>query len=163
MRRAGLSPVPLPPGRKPAISGIAAARTGHRRRDAPADPAFVGVLQLAHVDAGRHRRLHVRCRHRLRRSGGPPPAQDRRATAPLAARRVARHSTETEPGDAGRSVDAAATETRYLDTLLAFVDDEALSAAYALSDGLCVPHLVQAVALETEGADALVTRTRQAW
>src|SRR5712692_6961555 len=106
MRRAGLSPVPLPPGRKPAISGIAAARTGHRRRDAPADPAFVGVLQLAHVDAGRHRRLHVRCRHRLRRSGGPPPAQDRRATAPLAARRVARHSTETEPGDAGRSVDA---------------------------------------------------------
>ncbi|HMH52853.1 MAG TPA: DUF6062 family protein [Candidatus Acidoferrum sp.] len=60
-------------------------------------------------------------------------------------------------------VDAAATEARYLDTLLAFVDDEALRAAYALSDGLCVPHLVQAVEREHANVDALVTRTRQAW
>ena len=60
-------------------------------------------------------------------------------------------------------VDAAATETRHLDTLLAFVDDEALRAAYALSDGLCAPHLVQAVERGSESADALVTRTRQAW
>jgi hypothetical protein len=60
-------------------------------------------------------------------------------------------------------VDAAATETRYLDTLLAFVDDETLRAAYALSDGLCAPHLVQAAARAHANVDALVTRTRQAW
>jgi hypothetical protein len=60
-------------------------------------------------------------------------------------------------------VDAAGTETRYLDTVLTFVDDEALRSAYAFSDGLCAPHLVQAVERGTESADALVTRTRQAW
>ena len=60
-------------------------------------------------------------------------------------------------------VDAAATETRYLDTVLTFLDDEALRTAYALSDGLCAPHLVQAVERGPESADALVTRTRQAW
>ena len=60
-------------------------------------------------------------------------------------------------------VDANAAETRYLDSLLAFADDEALRAAYALSDGLCAPHLVQAVERGEEHADALVTRTRQAW
>ena len=60
-------------------------------------------------------------------------------------------------------VDASASEARYLDTLLTFVDDEALRAAYALSDGLCVPHLVQAVERGNGNADALVTRTRQAW
>lgn len=59
--------------------------------------------------------------------------------------------------------DAATTETRYLDTLLAFVDDDALRAAYALSDGLCAPHLVQAVERDHANVDALVTRTRQAW
>lgn len=60
-------------------------------------------------------------------------------------------------------VDAAATETRYLDTLLTFIDDDALRDAYALSDGVCAPHLVQAVERGGERADTLVTRTRQAW
>jgi hypothetical protein len=60
-------------------------------------------------------------------------------------------------------VDAAATETRYLDTLLTFVDDDALGAAYALSDGLCAPHLVLAVERGAARADTLVTRTRHAW
>jgi hypothetical protein len=60
-------------------------------------------------------------------------------------------------------VDAAATEARYLDTLLTFAADDALRAAYALSDGLCLPHLVQALERGGERADALVTPTRQAW
>jgi hypothetical protein len=60
-------------------------------------------------------------------------------------------------------VDAGATEARYLDVLLASLDDEPLRAAYALSDGLCAPHLVQAVERGDAAADSLVTRTRQAW
>jgi hypothetical protein len=61
--------------------------------------------------------------------------------------------------------DAAATETRYLDTMLAFVEDDALRAAYARSDGLCVPHLVRAVEQGREDgpADTLVARTRETW
>jgi hypothetical protein len=59
--------------------------------------------------------------------------------------------------------DAASAETRHLDILLTLADDEALGDAYALSDGLCLPHLVQAVERGHEGAEALVTRTRQAW
>ena len=59
--------------------------------------------------------------------------------------------------------DAAAAEARHLDTLLARVDDEALRDAYALSDGLCLPHLVGAVERGHDNAEALVSRTRQAW
>ena len=60
-------------------------------------------------------------------------------------------------------VDAAAAEARHVDALLASVDDEALRRAYALSDGLCLPHLVQAVERGHDNGDALVTRARQVW
>lgn len=60
-------------------------------------------------------------------------------------------------------VDAAAIEARYLDNLLQFLDDEALRAAYALSDGLCVPHLAHVLGRSDERADRLVARTRQSW
>ena len=60
-------------------------------------------------------------------------------------------------------VEAAATETRYLDTLLAHIEDETLRAAYTLSDGLCAPHLVLAVERDHPNAATLITRTRQAW
>jgi hypothetical protein len=60
-------------------------------------------------------------------------------------------------------VDAGATEGRYLDVLLASIDDEPLRTVYALSDGLCAPHLVLAVERGDVRADALVARTRQAW
>jgi hypothetical protein len=59
--------------------------------------------------------------------------------------------------------EAAKAEARYLDTMLTFADDGDLRAAYAFSDGLCVPHLVQAVERGGERADALVACTRQAW
>lgn len=59
--------------------------------------------------------------------------------------------------------EAATAEARYLDTMLTFADDADLRAAYACSDGLCLPHLVQAVERGTEGAEALVACTRQAW
>lgn len=62
-------------------------------------------------------------------------------------------------------VDTAQTQARYLENLVHFVDDEALRAAYALSDGLCVPHVVLAVAQgrETARVETLVARTREAW
>ena len=59
--------------------------------------------------------------------------------------------------------EAAAAEARYLETMLTFTDDGELRAAYEFSDGLCVPHLVQAVERGPERAEALVACTRQAW
>jgi hypothetical protein len=61
--------------------------------------------------------------------------------------------------------DAATAETRYLDTMLTFVDDDALRTAYARSDGLCVPHLVRAVeqGRDERRVDTLVARTRETW
>ena len=60
---------------------------------------------------------------------------------------------------------AADTERRYLATLVTFIDDGDLTAAYARSDGLCVPHLF--AVLEHDGerreARALVDRTREKW
>jgi hypothetical protein len=62
-------------------------------------------------------------------------------------------------------VDAAQTQARYLATLVQFVDDEALRAAYAPSDGLCVPHLIQTLEGQSDPArvDTLVALTREAW
>jgi hypothetical protein len=59
--------------------------------------------------------------------------------------------------------DAGATEARYLDTMVTFIDDDALREAYALSDGLCLPHLILAVERASENADRLVARTRATW
>jgi uncharacterized protein DUF6062 len=47
---------------------------------------------------------------------------------------------------------AAATEARYLQTMVKFVDDADLRAAYARSDGLCLPHLLAAVEQNAERA-----------
>jgi hypothetical protein len=62
-------------------------------------------------------------------------------------------------------VSVGQTERRALDTLVRLVDDGDLQAAYARSDGLCVPHLFAAV--EGGGAPAQVTtlvdRTREKW
>jgi hypothetical protein len=62
-------------------------------------------------------------------------------------------------------VDTAQTQERYLETLAHFIDDEALRAAYAQSDGLCVPHVILAVeqGRETAHVETLVARTREAW
>ncbi len=79
------------------------------------------------------------------------------------------------PGDVGTRyrarpacpacVSVGQTERRALDTLVKLVDDGDLQAAYARSDGLCVPHLFAAV--EVGGARAevttLVDRTRERW
>lgn len=60
---------------------------------------------------------------------------------------------------------AADTERRYLATVVTFIDDGDLAAAYAQSDGLCVPHLF--AVLEHDGdrreARVLVDRTREKW
>ena len=60
---------------------------------------------------------------------------------------------------------AADTETRYLETLVRFVDDGDLQAAYARSDGLCLPHLFAALEENAERPEArtLVERTREKW
>ena len=62
-------------------------------------------------------------------------------------------------------VDAAQTQAHYLETLVRFVDDEVLRAAYAQSDGLCVPDAILAVeqGSETARVETLVARTREAW
>jgi len=59
---------------------------------------------------------------------------------------------------------AADAERRYLVTLVTFIEDGDLAAAYARSDGLCVPHLF--AVLEHDGerqARVLVDRTREKW
>ncbi len=62
-------------------------------------------------------------------------------------------------------ITAAETEGRYLEALVSFIGEGDLLAAYARSDGLCVPHLF--AALEVGGdrpqARALVARTREKW
>jgi hypothetical protein len=61
---------------------------------------------------------------------------------------------------------AADTEKRSLATLVKSIDDPELQLAYARSDGLCVPHLVQAI---DQGGDeparvrSLVARTQDKW
>ena len=62
-------------------------------------------------------------------------------------------------------VDTAQTQARYLDTLVHFIDDVDVRAAYAESDGLCVPHVILAVerGRETAQVETLVARTREAW
>lgn len=62
-------------------------------------------------------------------------------------------------------VDTARTQARYLETLVRFIDDASLRAAYAQSDGLCVPHVILAVEQGSEPAhvEMLVARTREAW
>ncbi len=60
---------------------------------------------------------------------------------------------------------AAESETRHLGTLVTFGDDGDLQAAYARSDGVCLPHLLAAVADHDGSPQAvtLVERTREKW
>ena len=60
---------------------------------------------------------------------------------------------------------AADTERRYLDTLVRFVGDGDLCAAYTRSDGLCVPHLFAALEGNGQrpGAARLVAETCDKW
>ena len=60
---------------------------------------------------------------------------------------------------------AADTERRYLATVVASIDDGDLAAAYAQSDGLCVPHLFAILEHDGERREArvLVDRTREKW
>ena len=60
---------------------------------------------------------------------------------------------------------AADTERRHLATLVTFIDGADLAAAYAQSDGLCVPHLFAVLAHDGElrKARVLVDRTRETW
>ena len=60
-------------------------------------------------------------------------------------------------------IDLAAAERRYLDALLAGLDDTRLGPAYAASDGLCLPHLELALGRAATGPEAarLVALTRE--
>jgi hypothetical protein len=60
---------------------------------------------------------------------------------------------------------AADTERRYLATLVTLSDDGDLAAAYAQSDGLCVPHIFAVLEHDGERREArlLVDRTRERW
>lgn len=62
-------------------------------------------------------------------------------------------------------VSVGQTERRALDTLVRLGDDGDLQAAYARSDGLCVPHLLAAVEVggARAGVTTLVDRTREKW
>jgi uncharacterized protein DUF6062 len=62
-------------------------------------------------------------------------------------------------------VSVGETERRALDTLVRLFDDGDLQAAYARSDGLCVPHLFAAVEVGDGRAEVatLVGRTREKW
>jgi hypothetical protein len=62
-------------------------------------------------------------------------------------------------------VSAAETEERYLLTLVKFIEDGDLQAAYNRSDALCLPHLVRAVEVTggTRNVRRLVERTREKW
>ncbi len=62
-------------------------------------------------------------------------------------------------------VRSAESERRYLETMVKLVDDGDLQAAYARSDGLCLPHLLAAVEGSGAGPEAgtLVERTRDKW
>jgi hypothetical protein len=83
---------------------------------------------------------------RRRRRPGVLDAYRRRAGCPVCA----------------RSADA---ERRYLETMVKLVDDGDLQAAYARSDGLCLPHLLAAAAVRGAGPETrtLVERTRDKW
>jgi hypothetical protein len=60
--------------------------------------------------------------------------------------------------------ESTSAEGRYLDAALRYADDPQFDRAYARSEGLCVPHLVRALALDSTGlAEPLVTRTVQKW
>jgi Family of unknown function (DUF6062) len=107
----------------------------------------------------------VRRTQRLR--GGSPVGAAGRWLAALVGRRwrpslVEGHELRAPcPG----CVHTGQTQARYLEALADFIDDEVLSAAYARSDGLCVPHVVLAVERGSEPArvETLVARTREAW
>jgi hypothetical protein len=61
--------------------------------------------------------------------------------------------------------EAAAAERHHLVTLVRFIDDADLHAAYASADAVCVPHLVRALEL-TSGSPALgrlIEQTREKW
>ena len=55
-------------------------------------------------------------------------------------------------------------EKRYLDAVLRYIDDPQFDRAYGRSEGLCVPHLVRALELDSAGlAEPVVTRTLRKW
>jgi hypothetical protein len=109
--------------------------------------------------------LALRRTERLRDQAGRP--RRRRWLSAL----VGRRRRSTIPEEYRRRpacpacANAADTEKRCLETLLAFVDDADLELAYARSDGLCLPHLFAAVDRNGEraGALTLVDRTRAKW
>lgn len=57
------------------------------------------------------------------------------------------------------------TELRYLRTLVRAIDDAEVQAAYAGSDGACLPHVVRAIQAEprTAAVEGFVARTRESW
>lgn len=61
--------------------------------------------------------------------------------------------------------EAADSETRYLRAALEFVDDPEFDRAYERSQGLCVPHAIQALELGagTPRCDRLIARTLPKW
>ena len=93
---------------------------------------------------------------RLRSWLAPSNARRRRAAA---VERYERRSV------CGVCVRVAESERHHLLTLVRSVGDGEIAHAYDGSDGVCVPHLVRAVALAggTSEARALIERTREKW
>jgi hypothetical protein len=107
----------------------------------------------------------------IRRAERPLTGADRRGVGRwLTALAGGGRPSAARGADEGRSpcaacVEAVRTEARYLETLVRFIDDDALRAAYASCDGLCVPHLGLAVDQPGDPGrlQALVALTREAW
>lgn len=100
---------------------------------------------------------------RVEQSGGPSPR--RRLGLGFLRRRAP--VGECHRGRAACPIcgTTAGAERRYLDTLVAHFDDGDVLAAYARSDGLCVPHLCTAleVGRHRPRLRDLVARTREKW
>lgn len=94
---------------------------------------------------------------------GPRPGAFRRWLGALRRRRSAPVGLHEPRVSCPACVDAARAEAHYLQALARFLDDEILGAAYARSDGLCVPHVILAVEQGSANVDTLVARTRDAW
>ena len=102
-----------------------------------------GVRGAGRDSAGPWRRL-LRLLRRIRRPL-PVGLRDRLAMCPACRERI----------------DA---EARYLDVMLGFMEDFELERAYGRSDGLCVPHALQAMEMgPARPAEALVIRTLPKW
>jgi hypothetical protein len=105
--------------------------------------------------------------HRLGRLRDRVPSGPRKALARLFRRH--RRPTIVELARRRKACPVCAwcaeAETGYLLTLLRFSDDPQFARAYAKSDGICVPHLLDAVALGagTPGLSHLFDRTLGKW